>query len=67
MKASICLDYSKMSGNDRNIPFRQILNELGDKNFSGPQFDLFQARCNIFEALLIKFFRTEQEFKNIMQ
>lgn len=67
MKDSIRNDFRKITGGKSDLPFRQILIELGTSQFSGPEFDLFKARCNIFEALLIKLFRADKDFEVYMQ
>lgn len=65
--------YSSFSGCAEDLPMKRILRELG-KYFertagSGspdPGYELLQARCNIFEALLIKYFRPAGQFEDLV-
>jgi len=65
--------YGKLSGSDRNIPFTEVLKEFG-KNpgqdgrtaSAGVEYELLLARCNIFEALLIKHFRSVDDFEKLV-
>ena len=65
--------YGKLSGSDRNIPFMEVIKELGKnprqdgRNASaGMEYELLLARCNIFEALLIKHFRSVDDFEKLV-
>jgi hypothetical protein len=73
MRLSVMEQYRNISKNDTVISFRQVLTELGvmQKSFSlgkpdDPEFEMLLARCNIFEALLIKHFRSARDFELIM-
>lgn len=73
MRAEIIEQYHFFSGHKRNIYFRKLLWELGEvqalatsNSREGMQYDLFLARCNIFEALLIKHFRSGEEFDKLV-
>lgn len=73
MRTKLMEQYHKISGNNKDINFRQLLLELGkiQKYTSGKEpvsmdYEMFVARCNIFEALLIKHFRSTGDFDNMM-
>jgi hypothetical protein len=66
--------YEIESGNRDTTNFRQLLLELGkilkfssESNSITPGLETLQARCNIFEALLIRHFRSADDFEKIMQ
>lgn len=66
-------DFHRLSGNRKRIHFRQLLIELGkmqkksvsDSRMSA-ELDMLIARCNIFEALLIKHFRSADDFEKMV-
>jgi hypothetical protein len=67
-------NYRYLSGNQEKIFFRQLLSELGkiqnsvaERNLVNTDYELLLARCNIFEALLIRHFRSADDFEKIMQ
>ncbi|MBE0668035.1 MAG: hypothetical protein IH593_10255 [Bacteroidales bacterium] len=69
MRAELMAQYQRISGNGEGIHFRQLLIELGrvmksapGKEPAGIEYDLLLAWCNIFEALLIKHFRSAEDF-----
>lgn len=73
VRSELLDQYGKLSGSDRNIPFMEVLKELGKnswqiwKNSSpGIEYELLLARCNIFEALLIKHFRSSDDFEKMV-
>ena len=55
-----------------NIPFRKLLLELRDINNArkendhpNPELEILIARCNIFEALLLRYFKSEKDFNSM--
>lgn len=73
MRAEILKQYRLISGSGKKIWFRRVLRELGKINeceFSekqeGMSRDMLIARCNIFEALLIKYFRSSDDFEKMI-
>ncbi len=73
MRNSLVLDYSIFRPGHEMLPFAKILMELGkhDKSTAGNDFteadhDIMQARCNIFEALLIRHFRPSGHFEKMV-
>jgi hypothetical protein len=65
--------YRSLSGNTVDISFRQLLSELGkmqknanEQEEAGKELEVFQAVSNIFEALLIKHFRSAGDFDKMM-
>jgi hypothetical protein len=71
MRSAILEEYRKLTGNEVN--FKQLLRGMGkrqksvsDENPLGPEYDLLLARCNIFEALLIRHFRSASDFDKMM-
>ncbi|HOT16762.1 MAG TPA: hypothetical protein PLB07_03825 [Bacteroidales bacterium] len=73
MRESIFKDFRRVTGSRRKMFFRQMLIELGrlqkttspDRSL-GSDLDMLIARCNIFEALLIKHFRSEDDFEKMV-
>lgn len=66
-------EYRFISGNREDLCFMQILIELGkiqkaagEDGSVSSEFDVLQARCNIFEALLIKHFRSTDDFEKMI-
>jgi hypothetical protein len=73
MRTEIIKEYLGISGNSGEINFRQILIELGKvqksvagKESLGIDYELLIAKCNIFEALLIKHFRSAEDFEKMI-
>lgn len=75
MRARVMNDFKKFSGRREEIYFKQLLREMGKiqesaneaRNVS-KEFEILMARCNIFEALLIKHFLFKGEFeKRVMK
>jgi hypothetical protein len=66
-------EYRRVSGSDRHIHFMELLKELGkhlrqdrENASAGMEHELLLARCNIFEALLIKHFRSADDFEKMV-
>jgi hypothetical protein len=73
MRTAIIGEYLNFAAGDTAITFRQLLIELGktqkdpsEKGAVGADFEVLLARCNIFEALLIKHFRSAGDFDKMM-
>lgn len=73
MRAEIMEQYRVILGNDRKIYFKKLLRELGkmqeaatEENPAGMDYDLLLARCNILEALLIRYFRSSEDFDKMI-
>lgn len=73
MLKEIMEEYRRISGNSEKISFRQLLIELGRTQKSaseekplGTDYELLLARCNIFEALLTKHFRSASDFEKLV-
>lgn len=73
MRNALLEDFRKISGEDTDIYFRKLLIVLGKKwmpdNDDGPvspDYEILQARCNIFEALLVKYFRSTEDFEKLI-
>ena len=74
MRAEILEHYSRVSGVTPSICFMKLLRELGknpviagSKIMVGNEYDLLLARSNIFEALLIRYFRSSDDFEKMMK
>jgi len=66
-------DYRRLTGNRKRIHFRKLLIELGNMQKESVsdsrmsvEIDMLVARCNIFEALLIKHFRSADDFEKMV-
>lgn len=72
IRNEIMQQYKEVSGNCSNVSFSQLLLDLGQVWTSEPEnkfrfnYELLQARCNIFEALLIKHIRSSADFESMM-
>ena len=73
VRSELLDQYGKLSGSVRNIPFMEVLKELGKnprqdgRNASaGVEYELLLVRCNIFEALLIRHFRSVNDFEKLV-
>lgn len=73
MRGSLFEQYRFLSGHNDTPHFLKILRDLAKaewQEFTGDlesiDFETFRARCNIFEALLIKHFRSEGDFERMM-
>ncbi len=73
MRTVIIEEYRSISDGNSNENFRQIQIELGKFHKSvtvkAPlriDYELLQAKCNIFEALLIKYFRSASHFEKMI-
>ena len=73
MRTGIFEDFRRLTGSEAGS-FRELLEDLGkynapDTTGGGAQAgeaDLLQARCNIFEALLIRHFRSTDDFDKLI-
>lgn len=73
MRKDILEEYRRISGEDTGINFRQLLLNLGkiqkaasEEKFLSRDYEMLLARCNIFEALLIKHFRSAEDFEKMI-
>ena len=73
MRDSLALAYRSIRPGNEMLPFTGILRELGKhidsvagSGLTDEDIDLMKARCNIFEALLIKHFRPSGDFEKIV-
>jgi hypothetical protein len=74
MRTDLFNKYQKISGIEEAINFRQLLVEIGKiqksdsvETHDNSGLETLVARCNIFEALLIRHFRSAADFEKIMQ
>jgi len=72
MRKEISDSYRKITGKESEIPFRSILLDIIDEykmtsSGSNANKDLviLNARCKIFESLLIKHFKSEENFQEM--
>jgi hypothetical protein len=73
MRTALMEQYRRISGKSGDTVFRQMLVELGDmqKSASGASagsidYEMFVARCNIFETLLTKHIRSAEDFEKMI-
>jgi len=73
VRSELMEQYSLLTGKRDNIHFMKVLKEAGkphrqkgDTVSAAMDQELFLARCNIFEALLIKHFRSADEFEKLV-
>jgi len=62
----------KVLNTPENLPFRKLLVELHkyinqekENHTPNKELDILTARCNIFEALLIRYFKSEDDFNSM--
>ncbi|MHC1731098.1 MAG: hypothetical protein AB9888_03535 [Bacteroidales bacterium] len=73
MRDSILDEYRRLTGRDAGAGFRRIPVELGlmlkeglaDEALAGA-YEMLLVRCNILEALLIRFFMSDEEFEKFI-
>jgi len=73
IRAELFAQFRIVAGGLDGINFMAMLREIGKMNESFreggevlPEWDMFVARCNIFEALLIRHFSPASEFEKLM-
>lgn len=73
MRDEIMEEYRRISGNSERINFRQLLLDLwkiqeaaSEGEALSMDYEILLARCNIFEALLIKHFRSAEDFEKMI-
>ena len=73
IRAELFAQFRIVAGGLDGINFMAMLREIGKMNESFreggevlPEWDMFVARCNIFEALLIRHFWSAGEFEKLM-
>jgi hypothetical protein len=73
MRIKIIEDFSRLAGRKQPVSFRYLLAELGkmardsdNDPESRQEVEMLQARCNVFEMLLIKHFRSAEEFEKMI-
>lgn len=79
LRDAIVKEYLDLTGKARDVCFRQILIDLGrlmkrgdmGRNFDGKMhpdapIEMLLVRCNIFEALLIRHFRSTEDFEKMI-
>ena len=69
MRGDLLEQFRRFSGNNDKIHFKKILRELGrfqnpdsEKEPLNMDYEMLLGRCNIFEALMIKHFRSASDF-----
>lgn len=73
LREEILSGFRQITGYDGSLYFRKVLAEMGKlikESGNGPagdeKIDILMARCNIFESLLIKHFRSESDFDKMI-
>ena len=73
MRTEIIEEYRRVSGKVEKINFRKLLLELGKVQKSASEeeplsaeYEMLLARCNILEALLIRYFRSAEDFEKMI-
>ncbi|RPA66617.1 hypothetical protein EF405_20235 [Cyclobacteriaceae bacterium YHN15] len=72
-RVELLKEYQQISGKSEVLTFREILVALGKKQKElekkaslSMEWEIFAAKCNIFESLLIKHFKSEEDFDKMM-
>ncbi len=71
MRDDIISDFCQLTGNGEPVPFRRLLIDMhrilkSEGAATGLRMETLQARCNIFEALIIKHFRSRDDFEKMI-
>lgn len=73
IKEELFTEFRKQTGSENIKTIRGLLREIGkiqDKKvnyaINDTELELFTAKCNIFESLLIKHFKSEKDFSNLI-
>ena len=73
MRKELFASYRNISGEDIMIPFRQLLLDLvkNQKTITtnkplNNNLEILIAQCKIFESLLIKYFKSEENFQEML-
>jgi len=73
VRSELLDQYGKLSGCNRYIPFMEVLKVLakclrqnGENESQVMEYEMLLARCNIFEALLIRHFRSVDDFEKLV-
>jgi len=73
MRKEVMEEYHRISGKEKKLYFKELLTELGkeQKNLKKNNelysaYEMLIARCNIFEALLMKHIRSTTDFNDMM-
>ena len=73
VRSELMEQYSLLTGKRESVHFMKVLKEAGnnllqegDTVSAAMDRELFLARCNIFEALLIKHFRSADDFEKLV-
>lgn len=73
IRSTLLEGFRNLSGRNEEFYFMQVLSEIGkysempEKNETdGETYEILQAKCNIFEALLIKYFRPADDFDRMI-
>lgn len=73
LREEILNEFRQITGYDGPLYFRKVLSEMGkliqgskDGGTGVEKIEILMARCNIFESLLIKHFRSESDFDKMI-
>lgn len=73
IRTSIIREYMTVYGGTAGVTFRRMMIEVGNTAADGSEEEqasadikVFRGRCNIFEALLIKHFRSAEDFEKMI-
>lgn len=72
-KSELLSEFKHLSGENSNLPFREMMQALGKKQkelaavgIVSLEWEIFTAKCNIFETLLTKHFKSEENFQSMV-
>ena len=72
LRQEIIDDYRRVTGDPRSLSFRELLRELSrsshdqdDLEMGARTYERLIVKCNIFEALLIKHFKSASDFDSM--
>jgi hypothetical protein len=66
IRVQLIEQFRESKNSQTGVNFRQILASISDIQNPTADDELFQARCNIFEALLIRHFRSADDFEKLI-
>jgi hypothetical protein len=73
MREDLLVTYHQLTGDSEKMAFREILKALHEKQkeleklgITSLEWDLLTVKCNILESLLIKHFKSEENFQSMI-
>lgn len=66
IRDQLLVEYHRLTEVGNDVFFRQVLTTMAGYKEKEKDFEMLQSMCNIFEALLIKHFRSAEDFEKMI-